>query len=56
MKRQMSFVRVCCQKEMMEFHARRHPIVCAIQGRCLHALPVVIRLIVLHMGNDVIPC
>ena len=39
MTRPTSFDRVCCPKAMIACHARRRPIVCAVQRRGCHATP-----------------
>ena len=63
MPRPTSFNRVCGPRSMMAWHARRRPIVCAVQGRWWHATPDALRLRQLvqrrwwHATPDVIqPC
>ena len=38
--RLISFDRVCFPIAMMACHARRHPTVCAAEGKCGHAMPM----------------
>ena len=55
MPRPTSFDRVCFPKEVMECRARRRSTVCAVQRRCCHATPDVVRLCVLPKGSEVMP-
>ena len=55
MSRQTSSYHGCSQRAALACHARRHPTLCAIQVRLLHATPDVVRLFVLPKRDDSMP-
>ena len=55
MPRPTSFDRVCCPRAMMACHARRGSTMCAVQRRCCHATPDIVRPSVLPKGGEVMP-
>ena len=55
MPRSMLFDRMRCPKEVMSCHARHLSTVCAVQMRCWHATPDVVRRCVLPKGDVGMP-